>query len=46
MNKIDFIHYTVIIFLSKNIIFLYFKNIFYHVTLENIFRILNNSAYF
>ena len=25
---------------------IYFKNIFYHVTLENIFRILNNSVYF
>ena len=34
-------------FLSKNkIIFLYFKNIFYHVTLENIFKVLNNSVYF
>ena len=33
-------------FSSKNVIFLYFKNIFYHVTLENIFRILNNSVYF
>ena len=34
-------------FLSKNkIMFLYFKNIFYHVTLENIFKILNNSVYF
>ena len=29
----------------KNIL-LYFKNIFYHVTLENIFKILNNSVYF
>ena len=27
-------------------IFFYFKNIFYHVTLENIFKILNNSVYF
>ena len=26
--------------------FIHFKNIFYHVTFENIFRILNNSAYF
>ena len=29
----------------KNI-FLYFKNIFYYFTLENIFKILNNSVYF
>ena len=29
MNKIDFIHYTVIIFLSKNIIFLYILKIFF-----------------
>ena len=41
-NWFDFIHYTEIIFLSKNVIFSYFKNIFYHVTLENIFEILNN----
>ena len=27
-------------------LFIYFKTIFYHVTLENIFRILNNSVYF
>ena len=27
-------------------LFIYFKNIFYHVTLENIFRILSNSLYF
>ena len=34
-------------FLSKIAIFsLHFKNIFYHVTLENIFRMLNNSVYF
>ena len=26
--------------------FIHFKNIFYYVTSENIFRILNNSAYF
>ena len=32
--------------LSKNAIFRYFKNIFYHVTLENIYRILNNPVYF
>ena len=44
MNKIK--HYTEIIFLSKNVIFLCIKNIFYHITLENIFRILNNSVYF
>ena len=25
---------------------MYFKNIFYHVALENNFRILNNSVYF
>ena len=45
-NQFDFIHYTEIIFLSKNVIFLYLKNIFYHVTLENSFIILNNSVYF
>ena len=34
-------------FLSKNVIFLYILKIFfYRVTLENIFRILNNSVYF
>ena len=27
-------------------LFIYFRNIFYHVTLENIFRILYNSLYF
>ena len=27
-------------------LFIYFKNIFYHFTLQNIFRILNNSVYF
>ena len=42
-----FIHYTEIIFLSKNVIFLYILKIFfYHITLKNIFRILNNSVYF
>ena len=25
---------------------MYFKNIFYHVTLKNVFRILNYSVYF
>ena len=25
---------------------MYFKNISYHVTLENVFRILDNSVYF
>ena len=25
---------------------MYFKDIFYHVTLDNIFRMLNNSVYF
>ena len=34
-------------FLSKNVIFSYILKIFfYHVTLENIFRILNNFVYF
>ena len=38
---------TEIIFLSKNVIFLYIlKSIFYHVTLENIFKILSNFVYF
>ena len=39
---------TEIIFLSKNVIslYIYFKFFFYYVTLENIFRILNNSVYF
>ena len=41
----DFIHYTEIIFLSKYVKH-HFKNIFYYVTLENIFRTLNNSVYF
>ena len=27
-------------------LFIYFKNIFYHITFENIFRILNNSYIF
>ena len=27
-------------------IFMYFKNIFYHLTLKNIFKILNDSVYF
>ena len=28
------------------IFFIYFKNVFDHVTLENMFRIINNSIYF
>ena len=44
---LDFIHYTEIIFFEwKCDLFIYFRNIFYHVTLENIFRILYNSLYF
>ena len=46
LNWFDFNHYTENVFLSKIKIFLYFKNIFYNVILENIFRILNNSVYF
>ena len=48
MNKIKlFIHYTEIIFFwVKMYLFMYFKNISYHVTLENVFRILDNSVYF
>ena len=47
ISVFDFIHYTEIIFLSKNVIFLYILKIFfYHITLKNIFRILNNSVYF
>ena len=34
------------LFFVKSNLFIFFKNIFYHVTLENIFRILNNSVYF
>ena len=34
------------ILLSKNVLFLYIFKSFYHVTLENIYRILNNSVYF
>ena len=45
-NWFDFIHYTEIIFLSKNVIFLYILKFFLYVTLENIFRILNNCVYF
>ena len=46
-NWLDFIHYTEIIFFDKKCdLFICFKNIFYHVALENIFKILNNSVYF
>ena len=46
-QKNNFCIMNKIIFLSKNVILLYISKIFfYHVTLENIFRILNNSAYF
>ena len=46
-NWFDFIHYTEIIFLSKNVIFLHILKIFFiMLALENIFRILNNSVYF
>ena len=33
-------------FEQKRDLFIYFKNIFHHVTLKNIFRILNNYVYF
>ena len=50
MNEIKLISFYSLYrnyFLIKNVIFfIYFENIFYHVTLKNIFRILNNSVYF
>ena len=37
---------SVIFFEQKCDLFFVFKNIVYHVTLENIFKISNNSVYF
>ena len=50
MNKIKLVWFYSLYrnysFEEKGNLFIHFKNIFYHVTLENIFRILNNSVYF
>ena len=50
MNKIKLVWFYLLyrnyFFEWKSDIFMYFKNTFYHVILENIFRILNNSVYF
>ena len=50
MNKINMVWFYLLyrnyIFEQICDLFLHFKNIFYYVTLENIFRVLNNSVYF
>ena len=50
MNKIKLVWFYSLCrnyFLSKNVIFSYILKIFfYHVTLENVFKILNNFVYF